>query len=185
MDFKELLDEKGFTTVLSAIYFASKKHIFQLRKDGVTPYINHPIDVAHTLWLEGHVRNPNIIAAAILHDTIEDTDTSPEEIRDWFGDEIHDWVMEVSDNKFLPKEERRRLQIIHAPLSSDGAKQIKIADKICNIRDLMNRPPKDWSQARKRDYLEWSDQVVVGLRSCNDSLEKIYDETVKQAQRIF
>lgn len=171
--------------ILKATQFASKKHLTQTRKDGITPYINHPVEVATLLWNEGDVRVPGVIAAALLHDTIEDTETTVEELESHFGIEVTRWVQEVSDDKTLPKEERKRMQIIHAPTASRGAKQIKLADKICNVRDLVNRPPYDWSLERKIQYLDWSDQVVAGLREGHGPLETLYDSVIKKAREAF
>ncbi len=176
-----MFKDTDITLILKSIQFAAHKHRDQLRKDGQTPYINHPIEVAEVLWLEGKVRDPHLVTAAILHDTIEDTETTQEELRGLFGQQILSWVLEVTDDKSLPKEERKRLQIVHAPTASIGAKQIKIADKICNIRDLIRRPPAEWPVKRKQEYLRWSDQVVEGLRGCNQLLEVAYEKTMIRA----
>ncbi|MBF0289827.1 MAG: bifunctional (p)ppGpp synthetase/guanosine-3',5'-bis(diphosphate) 3'-pyrophosphohydrolase [SAR324 cluster bacterium] len=169
------------TLILKSIQFAAHKHRDQLRKDGQTPYINHPIEVAEVLWVEGKVRDPRLIAAAILHDTIEDTETTPDELRGLFGQKILSWVQEVTDDKSLSKAKRKHMQVIHAPTASKGAKQIKIADKICNIRDLIRRPPAKWHVDRKQEYLTWSDQVVEGLHGCNQLLEVSYEKTMARA----
>ena len=180
-----MFKETDITLILTATHFAANKHLKQRRRDGETPYINHPIKVAEVLWSEGKVREPEMIVAAILHDTLEDTESTPEEIRTLFGDKILAWVEEVSDDKSLPKQERKRLQILHASSSSQGAKQIKIADKICNIRDLIDHPPLDWPLERKQQYLEWSVQVMVGLRGCNPLLEALYDQVLEKARQHY
>ncbi len=113
--------------------------------------------------------------AAILHDTLEDTNTVPDEIRDNFGDEVLSLVLEVTDDKSLPKTERKRLQIENASHKSVGAKLIKLADKCCNVRDLLALPPENWSLERRQDYLLWTEQVVTGLRGTNNALEEYYD----------
>jgi len=105
-----------------------------------TPFVNHPIEVAELLWHVGEVRNTRVILAALLHDILEDTETYPEEIEERFGREVLRLVLEVTDNRSLPKRQRKRLQIELAPKLSPGAKQIKIADKICNVRDLTLSP---------------------------------------------
>ena len=174
-----MFENSGISLILRALCFAAGKHRIQHRKDGETPYINHLIDVAEVLWREGNVRDADIIVAGILHDTLEDTQTTPEEIQVHYGEKILAWVQEVSDDKSLPKEERKQLQILRAASSSDAAKQIKIADKICNIRDLLRNPPTDWPLERIRQYLEWSNQVMAGLRGCNAQLETVYDKTIK------
>ncbi len=180
-----MFEDTDITLILTAIHFAANKHRKQRRRDGETPYINHPIEVAKVLWSEGNVRESEIIVAAILHDTLEDTETTPEEIRTCFGKDVLAWVEEVSDDKNLPKQERKRLQILHAASASPGAKQIKIADKICNIRDLMNHPPLDWPLERKQQYLAWSAQVIVGLRGCNFLLETLYDQVLETVNRSY
>ena len=172
--------------LLKAMRFSAVKHRDQRRKDiPESPYINHPIQVAETLWEVGDVREAATLAAAILHDTIEDTTASPEEIRANFGEEILALVLEVSDDKDLPKPERKRMQIEHAPHLSPAAKLIKLADKICNLGDVLHSPPPDWSHQRRREYLLWTEQVVAGLRGTNPALEKQYDETLEAGKRIL
>lgn len=169
--------------LLKAIRFAAEKHRNQRRKDNDhSPYINHPIQVAETLWEAGGVRDPSTLVAAVLHDTLEDTDTSPEEIRQRFGQEVLNLVLEVSDDKHLPKAERKRLQIVHAPSISPRAKNIKLADKICNIRDLIDTPPPDWPVRRQREYLRWAGKVVAGLRGANPALEELFDRELSRGQ---
>ncbi len=169
--------------LLKAIRFAAEKHRNQRRKDNDhSPYINHPIQVAETLWEAGGVRDPSTLVAAVLHDTLEDTDTSPEEIRQRFGQEVLNLVLEVSDDKRLPKAERKRLQIVHAPSISPRAKNIKLADKICNIRDLIDTPPPDWPVRRQREYLRWAGKVVAGLRGANPALEELFDRELSRGQ---
>jgi len=171
MDFSE-----NTGLLLNAIRFSAEKHRHQRRKDNAqSPYINHPIEVAQLLWDVGGVRNIDVLLAAILHDTIEDTHTYPEEIRDNFGDEVLSLVLEVTDDKSLPKNERKRLQIENASHKSKGAKLIKLGDKCCNIRDLLASPPENWSLERRREYLLWAEQVVAGLRGTNEVLEDYFD----------
>src|SRR3990172_294271 len=122
--------------VLAAMEFAARKHKDQRRKDkDASPYINHPIALANVLWTEGEVRDPEVIAAALLHDTLEDTETTYEELRGQFGAMVDDMVAEVTDTKWLDKKVRKRLQVTKAAKSSRGAKLVKLADKICNLRD--------------------------------------------------
>ena len=164
---------------LSALQFAAEKHKNQKRKDAeASPYINHPIAVTMVLADEGGVTDESLLIAAILHDTVEDTATTSEEIELKFGADVAGLVGEVTDDKKLPKEQRKELQIRNAPHKSPRAKQLKIADKICNIRDIVNSPPADWSVARKRGYLEWTNHVVQGCRGVNDPLEKVFDATL-------
>lgn len=131
------------------INFAAIKHRDQRRKDSKeTPYINHPIGVAYILTSEGNVTDLDVVIAAILHDTVEDTDTSFDEIENEFGSKIRDIVAEVTDDKSLPKMERKRLQIEHALTASREAKLVKLADKLYNLRDLQKEIPKGWTEVR-------------------------------------
>ena len=166
--------------LLKALAFAALKHRDQRRKnEAASPYINHPIALANVLWHEGGVRDGTVLAAALLHDTIEDTDTKPEELRAVFGDAIAEVVLEVTDDKSLPKAERKRLQVEHAPDISKAAQLVKLADKICNVRDVAGEPPTHWDLERRRAYFEWARQVVDGLRGVNPRLEAAFDEAYK------
>lgn len=167
-------DPVGF--VLAAVAFAADKHTRQRRKNAEeSPYINHPIAVASVLWREARISDPIVIVGAILHDTVEDTDTSLEEIADHFGDTVSAIVAEVSDDKSLPSAERKRLQIEHAPKASFRAQQVKLADKICNLRDIAVSPPAGWSVERCRTYFDWSRAVVEGLRAEHPALAELFD----------
>jgi guanosine-3',5'-bis(diphosphate) 3'-pyrophosphohydrolase len=172
--------------LLKAASFAAFKHRNQKRKgaDGV-PYINHPLEVADILAGVGQINDTGVLSAAILHDTIEDTDATKEEIETIFGAEICAYVLEVSDDKSLPKPERKRLQIEHAPHISDGAKQIKLADKICNVRDVTENPPDWWETERRVAYIRWSEAVVDGLRGVNSNLDELFDEKLAKAEASF
>ena len=172
------------TLFLKALNFSADKHRHQRRKDtAASPYINHPIEVASILWTIGKVYNETIIIAAILHDTIEDTNTTAEEIRTLFGDAVAKLVLEVSDDKKLPKQERKQNQIIHSPHLSLGAKQLKLADKISNVHDIAYAPPNDWPRQRRIDYLQWAEAVINGLRGASEPLERYFDETLIQARQ--
>jgi GTP diphosphokinase / guanosine-3',5'-bis(diphosphate) 3'-diphosphatase len=169
------VDDVGL--LLRAVAFAADKHRNQRRKDAeATPYINHPIALANVLKQEGGVDDVAVLAAAILHDTIEDTETTEAELRQLFGNEITGIVLEVTDNKNLEKAERKRLQIEHAAHASPKAKLVKLADKICNLRDIASNPPADWSEERKREYFEWAARVVEGCRGTNARLEAKFDK---------
>lgn len=171
--------------VLTALLFAARKHRDQRRKDAeASPYINHPIEVAELLARTG-VEDLVTLRGAILHDTVEDTQTTAEEVESEFGPDVRAVVLEVTDDKSLPKQERKRLQVEHAPHLSPRAKQIKIADKISNVRAMAEEPPKDWSLDRKREYLDWADRVVAGCRGVNAALESIYDETMAEGRRAL
>lgn len=167
--------------VLKALAFAARKHRHQRRKDQeASPYINHPIDLADILTNEADITDEVVVAAAILHDTVEDTGTTPEELTLAFGAEISSIVAEVTDDRARTKEDRKRLQIEHAPRASFRAQQLKLADKIANLRDLARSPPTDWSLERKRAYFDWSKRVVDGLRGRHARLEAIFDEAYQQ-----
>jgi guanosine-3',5'-bis(diphosphate) 3'-pyrophosphohydrolase len=170
--------------LLKAIHFAAEKHRDQRRKGATaSPYINHPIAVAKTLCEIGGISDVAVLAAAVLHDTVEDTDTSVEELREQFGDEIAQAVSDVSDDKTLPKAERKRLQVENAANICGKAKLVKLADKICNVTDVLDDPPGDWSDTRKTEYVSWALTVVNQLRGTNDALERCFDDLVARATR--
>lgn len=172
--------------LLQAASFAAKKHSSQKRKGAdAEPYINHPLEVVNLLANVGKIADYDILIAAFLHDTIEDTKTTKEEVTELFGEKVCGFVLEVTDDKSLPKAIRKQKQVEHAPHLSDGAKQIKLADKISNIRDITDNPPHDWSQERKIEYVDWGERVVVGLRGANKNLEDCFDETAARARRKF
>jgi len=169
------------TTVLKAAQFAARKHKDQRRKDAASsPYINHPLALANILREEGKVDDVRVIVAALLHDTIEDTETEYDEIRGLFGEEVAEIVAEVTDTKWLKKTSRKRLQISKASRASSGAKLVKLADKIANLRDIIASPPSDWSQERKRDYFDWAKRVVDQIRGINSKLERRFDQLYRQ-----
>ncbi len=163
--------------LIRAVAFAAHKHRDQRRKDAdKSPYINHPIALANVLANEAGILEADVLCAAILHDTIEDTETTAEELNREFGSRICAIVLEVTDDKSLSKAERKQLQIAHSATLSLEAKLVKFADKICNLRDIASTPPADWSLERKREYFEWAKQVVDGLRGSDSTLEAIFDE---------
>lgn len=169
--------------LLRALSFSAEKHRDQRRKGvDASPYINHPISVAEVLARTG-VSDPGILAAAVLHDTIEDTETTGEELEDRFGARIRGLVEEVTDDKSLPRSVRKDLQIEHAHTLSDGAKQIKIADKTCNARDVTHSAPAGWPLERRLAYLDWTEEVVEGCRGVNERLERLYDRTLAEGRR--
>jgi guanosine-3',5'-bis(diphosphate) 3'-pyrophosphohydrolase len=125
------------------------------------------------------------LVAGILHDTVEDTDTTPEELRSLFGEDVAAIVLEVTDDKALPKAERKRLQVEHAPRRSVPAKCVKLADKICNIRDVTHDPPPGWSLERRREYLDWAERVVAGLRGTNPPLEELFYRLLREGRGLL
>jgi guanosine-3',5'-bis(diphosphate) 3'-pyrophosphohydrolase len=170
--------------LLKGIAFAAERHSRQRRHDAEkSPYINHPIAVAIVLAVEVNVSDEATLLAAILHDTVEDTETSFAELEKHFGLEVTELVRELTDDKSLKKDERKRLQVEHARESSPRAKQITIADKISNVRDIAVSPPADWPLERRREYLTWSERVVAGCRGVNPKLDRAFDEAIGQARK--
>lgn len=163
--------------VIKAAAFAAHKHRDQRRKDQqASPYINHPLALANVLCNEvTGIEDADIVCAALLHDTIEDTDTSLSEIEEAFGRAVLDVVLEVTDDKTLPKAQRKLFQIEHAPSLSRSAKLVKLADKVCNLRDMAASPPTDWSLDRRIEYFDWAKAVVDGMRGTNEQLENLFD----------
>ena len=174
------------TPLLKAIHFAADKHRDQRRKDeGASPYINHPIEVAELIARVGGVSDLVTLQAAILHDTIEDTQTTSEELETHFGERVRKVVQEVTDDKTLLKIDRKRLQIEHSPHLSREAQMVKLADKISNVRAVTETPPAKWPLTRRKEYLDWTEQVVAGLRGCNPQLEKFYDEVLARGRQVL
>lgn len=171
--------------LLDAIIFSAEKHRSQHRKDGKTPYINHPLQVMQLLLHEGGVRDPDVLCAAVLHDTVEDTDTSSEELERNFGPRVSRIVLELTDNKQLSKEERKRLQVEHSGAASHEAKLIKICDKICNVRDIMHSPPGSWSTRERIAYIEWAKQVVEQVRGTHEILEAYFEEVCAEGLELL
>jgi guanosine-3',5'-bis(diphosphate) 3'-pyrophosphohydrolase len=178
--------------ILEALSFAAERHKNQIRKGmGKVPYINHPIEVTRLLSRFGET-NEDLLIAALLHDVIEDTTNNKEEIKELselilkkFGEVVLLTVLEVSDNKSLPVEERKDLQVIHTPNLSNLAKKLKIADKTCNILDIKNDPPESWTTQRKMNYLEWSKEVVNGARGINEELDQNFDQVHNNVYRFL
>ena len=171
-----MLTENDLKLLLKALAFAAARHKDQRRKDvDASPYINHPVSLANVLCNEGHVTDIDVICAALLHDTVEDTDTTPEELEAEFGKTIGDIVMEVTDDKSLPKQQRKQAQIEHAAGISDKAKLVKLADKIANLRDVADSPPPDWSLERRQEYFDWAKAVIDRVRGVDEKLEAVFD----------
>jgi guanosine-3',5'-bis(diphosphate) 3'-pyrophosphohydrolase len=180
MDIPELLP------LLDALAFSADRHRHQRRKgERASPYINHPIDVARVITSEAHVTAVPVLMAAILHDTIEDTATTYEELVARFGEHVAEMVREVSDDPALPKAEQRRRQELGAASLSYGARLIRIADKLANVRDLVTDPPASWSPRLRREYLAWTKRVVDQCRGTNEALERAYDEAYDRAMEAL
>lgn len=166
-------------TFVKAVAFAAEKHRNQRRKDAdASPYINHPIALANVLANEGGVSDATVLCAAVLHDTIEDTETTENELTTTFGSHVSSVVLEVTDDKSLEKHVRKQRQIEHAPHISTEAKLVKLADKICNLRDILASPPANWSTERKQAYFDWASKVVAGVRGVHPNLEAVFDGLV-------
>lgn len=164
-------------TLIKALHFAAEQHRNQRRRDAdQTPYINHPIALVNVLANEAGIDDVVVLCAAMLHDTIEDTNTTEAELQAAFGADITKVVLEVTDDKSLDKAQRKQLQIEHASHSSHQAKLVKLADKICNLRDIAANPPTTWSAQRKLAYFDWSAAVVAGLRGTHAELESLFDK---------
>ena len=177
-------EENNAAQLLMAAHFAAEKHRTQRRKnEEADPYLNHPIEVAELLARVGGVTDTVTLIAALLHDTIEDTDTEPDEINKIFGPEVLSVVLEVTDDKRLLKDERKRLQIENAPHLSLRGKQVKLADKISNISAVETSPPKGWTRDRQIEYLDWAEKVVSGLGDCNTHLEKLFFNTLAKGKK--
>ena len=176
----------GTAHLLAALDFAADKHRRQRRK-GIsdTPYVNHVIGVAHTLATVGSITDMVTLVAAVLHDTLEDTETTAAELEDQFGTHVRLLVQEVSDDQRLKKQERKRLQIEHAPYLSDQAKCLKLADKACNVLDVIHNQPVGWSLERRLDYLDWTEKCAVGCRGVNATLEEHYDRVLRRARETL
>jgi guanosine-3',5'-bis(diphosphate) 3'-pyrophosphohydrolase len=174
------LDPQQLSVLVKAMAFAAQKHKDQRRKDeAASPYINHPVQLVDVLVREGGVTDLSTIVAAMLHDTVEDTDTTPEEIEFVFGLEVRLIVEEVTDDKSLGRSACKQHQIDRAPFLSHSARAVKLADKICNLRDIASNPPAGWPLERRQAYFDWAKQVIDGLRGVHPVLEAAFDETYR------
>lgn len=171
--------------VIDAIAFAAHAHRTQRRKDAdATPYINHPLALVHILAVEAGITDPDVLGAAALHDYLEDCcggEGQPTlaqgraQLRARFGEVVLALVEAVTDDKALPKAERKRLQVEHAAHIPEGARLVKLADKTANLRDIAACPPADWPLYRRREYFDWAGQVVARLRGTHAGLEALFD----------
>lgn len=168
--------EHDLKLLLKALAFAARKHTGQRRKDvAASPYINHPIMLANVLCNEAHITDIEVICGALLHDTVEDTETTEAELAGEFGATIATIVMDVTDDKSLGKAERKQQQVEHAAHISDKAKLVKLADKISNLRDMTQAPPAGWDVQRRREYFDWTKRVIDNLRGVHAQLEAIFN----------
>ena len=178
--------ESDLARLLAAADFAARKHRDQRRKSaGAPPYVNHTIAVAHLLATVGGVTDVAVLMAALLHDTLEDTDATAAELDAAFGSDVRRLVEEVSDDRRLASDERKRLQVERAALLSPRAKLVRLADKICNVRDIARTPPVGWSRERRAAYFAWTARVVERLRGSHAALEAAYDAALAEAERAL
>lgn len=175
---------KEWIAVLRAADAAARWHVHQRRK-GIAqePYVNHLLEVASLVAEATSDSDPALVIAALLHDAVEDQEVPIEMIVREFGKQVADIVMEVTDDKTLPKDERKRRQVENAGNKSHKAKLIKLADKTSNLRTIASSPAADWSVERRLEYIEWANEVVAGLRGTSPWLEQQFDEAADQAVR--
>jgi len=178
------MKQRDYAFIFHAFEFSARKHQHQRRKNvDATPYINHLITVGYILTEIGHVHDIPTLTAAILHDTLEDTDTTAAELETEFGAAVRSIVEEVTDDKSLPKQRRKQLQIDHAGQASHAARSVKLADKIANLQDLVESPPANWTLQRKVEYVDWSEAVINQLRGTNADLENHFDRVCQQVRK--
>lgn len=169
-----------------AFHFAAERHTGQIRKgEAGEPYVNHVADVACRVAEATAGRDAALVAAALLHDTVEDTGATEAEIIQAFGAEVAALVMEVTDDKSLPKAERKRAQAAHAPHLSDRAKRLKLADKASNLTQIVESPPAGWSHERRLAYADWAEQVLAGLRGVDPAMEAAVEQAIARVRTKF
>lgn len=176
--------------LIDAIAFAAHAHRHQRRKGAdATPYINHPLAVLRILAVEAGISDGDILCAAVLHDYLEDCcgDGLPTTVAEGaaligerFGGTVQDYVLALTDDKTLPKHERKRLQVQQAASKPHGARLIKFADKIANLRDIADNPPVDWPLQRRQDYFDWAEQVIAPMRGSHSGLQALFDQQLKR-----
>ena len=177
---------KNTPLIEKALEFATEKHKNHTRQNKEkSPYIVHPIAVKHILSEVGGVEDVEVLAAALLHDTLEDTPTTMEELIENFGQRVCSLVEEVSDDKTLPKQTRKDLQIEHAPQLSEGAVLIKLGDKISNVTDIANTPPTNWNRSRCLEYLNWAEEVILNCPKVNTALENHFTVAITKGREII
>ena len=175
-------EDRALLDLARAFDFAARRHVQQRRKgEAAEPYVNHLAEVTALLAEATGGNDPVLLIGALLHDTIEDQDVTAAEIETAFGPDVAALVVEVTDDKSLPKVERKRLQIEHAPHKTRRGKLLKLADKISNLRSIAKAPPA-WPIQRQRDYIVWAESVVAGLRGASPALERLFDQAADQAR---
>jgi (p)ppGpp synthase/HD superfamily hydrolase len=180
------MSDDGLLLAAAAVEFAAKRHVNQKRKGArAEPYFNHLAEVAGLIAIATRGADAALVAAGYLHDTLEDTPTEYEELLSLFGEDVAALVSEVTDDKSLPKAERKRLQIVHAAEATPRARLLKIADKTSNLRSLAASPPADWDSGRALEYVDWAEKVVAGCRGLNSGLEALFDAAATDARQAI
>jgi (p)ppGpp synthase/HD superfamily hydrolase len=173
------MNQHPIQALARAYHFAAARHVHQRRKgEAAEPYMNHLTEVADLVAQATRGSDPDVLIAAVLHDTVEDTETTLEEIEAAFGERVAELVAEVTDDKSLPKQTRRDLQVEHAAHASRGAQIIKLADKTSNLRALASSPPQGWSDQRIAEYVDWAGRVVDACRGADKGLAAEFDKAV-------
>lgn len=171
--------------ILAAARFAAERHAQQKRKGAAgEPYFNHLLEVAELVAAGTDCLDVELLMAAFLHDTVEDTGVTVQELETRFGKNVAALVEEVTDDKSLPKETRKQLQVQNAPKKSERAQTLKLADKISNLRSILASPPSGWDRDRKQQYFEWARQVVAGLAKPNPFLKTEFDQTYSMISQL-
>ena len=172
--------------ITHALRFAAERHSSQRRKgQAKEPYVNHLAEVSELVADATEGKDANLIAAALLHDTIEDTETSSDELVATFNNDIAQLVADVTDDKSLPKQDRKHLQVVNSRAQNMRVKLLKLADKTSNLRSLANSPPENWNTERKQAYIDWAIKVAAGLKGVNPWLEERFDEALRRAQKTL
>jgi (p)ppGpp synthase/HD superfamily hydrolase len=175
------MPESPIVALARAYNFAAASHVNQRRKgEAAEPYMNHLTEVAELVATATHATDPEIIIAAVLHDTVEDTGVTLAELEAQFGARVAALVSEVTDDKSLPKDVRKKLQVEHAANASRGAQIIKLADKTSNLRALKASPPKGWNEGRRQEYVAWAKRVVAGCRDADPWLAAQFDSAAAE-----
>jgi (p)ppGpp synthase/HD superfamily hydrolase len=176
----------GVILVSRAFDFAARAHSAQRRKGmRAAPYVNHLAEVALLLAEATRGQDPELVAAGLLHDTLEDTVTDREALEREFGPVVAGLVAEVTDDKSLPQSQRRELQVRTTPDKSVRARMLKIADKTSNLRSILESPPVGWSRRRKIEYFEWGRRVVEACGEVNGTLEGLFREAYAEGLKAL
>jgi (p)ppGpp synthase/HD superfamily hydrolase len=179
------MNENPIVALARAYHFAAARHVHQRRKgEAAEPYMNHLTEVAELVAQATRRSDPEVIIAAVLHDTVEDTEATLEDLEEHFGERVAGLVAEVTDDKSLPKQTRKDLQVKHAAHASRGAQIIKLADKTSNLRALATSPPTDWSEERRMEYVDWAGRVVDACRGAAPTLAAEFDKVARSLKAL-